>query len=318
MKNLQLTDEIKLAFESVKLPEIDVSDAVIDSIRSSGVRCSKRKIRLVYTVLAAVLLITATAYTAARIWVIRDSNNNIILRYRGFDEENYEPFDICEDSEFQKQYENLEPGKALVYYNASVQKPNSESLTMYPKPVVYTDLDLVREKSCIDFKVPSALPAGYTFSEGRLSFEPVGAKDHEIFKELLKKLKEEAEKTGKNSVALEWETTSKVTGISLVYRNNDREFRVDISVWLGEDLYTDLSDSSVEVITVDDREILYIEENDGDRKIILREMYGKDTVKRFEKGKYTEEVVNAYLQYSVVSKDLSKEDLILVAQGIIR
>lgn len=316
MKNLQLTDEIKMAFDSVNLPEIDVTDAVMDSIRKPGPRYFRKKTTIVYAVLAAVILVTTTAFAAAaKMWVLKGNNDNIVLRLREFD---VKPFDTSKDPELEKWYESLEPGKALVYYNANLKKPNSVILSIYPKPVVYTDLDLIREKSGFNFKVPPILPEGFEFLEGELVFEPVGIKGYGTYTELLDSLIEETEKTGRESAMLEWETTSKVLGVNLVYRNNDKEFKVCIGVWPGEDVYTDLDNLNVEVIKINDREVLYTEDDEGDREVTVRELYGKKTT-RFYNGRKFEDgmAVSTYLQYKIISRDLPKEDLLLVAQGII-
>lgn len=181
-----------------------------------------------YRHIVALLLLTS-AFTVMKIWTLKDSSNNIILRYQEYNGENPEPPDISDDLELQKLYENLEPGKSLVYYDARRQKPDSKYLSMYSKPVRYTDLDVIREKAGFDFAVPSNIPEGYTFSEGKLTYEPLDT-NPEIFEELINKLKEEAGKNGKNTAAIEWETSSDAAGIHLLYKNNEKEFIVKIVV----------------------------------------------------------------------------------------
>jgi hypothetical protein len=315
MKNLQLTDEIKQAFESIDLPEIDVSDSVINSIRNADFGYTRKKNAIVYGLLAAVLFITASAFTALKIWTLKDGNNNIILRYQEFNEENPEPYDISSDTELQNKIDNLEPGKALIFYDAMKKKRNSETLTIYSRQEKYTDLDVIMEKAGFDFAVPSSLPEGYTFSEGGLNYEPLQL-EPDIFNEVISKLKEETRKTGKNTATLEWETSSKVLGVSLLYKNGEKEFRVNVSIANGEDMYADLKDSKFKNLTVNGKEILYIEK-DNKKEINMREPYGQSTVKTFEDGKSSDKIINTYIHYSILSKDLSREELINIVQGMI-
>lgn len=315
MENLQLTNEIKQAFNSVNLPEIDLSDSVINSIKNAKYYGSKNKRVFAVSILAAVLLLTTTAFVAVRMWVLNDSNNNIVLRYREFDEYNEGPTDISEKLNLDSMMENLEPGKALVYYELIEPelKGVSENISIYPKPVKYTDLEMLVKKSGFDFLIPAKLPEGYAFAEGALTYDPQYLDFDDI-----SKLREEAKNSGTNTAVTECETTSEVIGVNIIYQNDNKEFGVNISIWDGEDLYTDIQDLTIEHMTLNGREILYIEKEDV-RKIEMRELLpdSKRIAEIIENGKAVKKEINSYIHYTISSKDLSKEELLEVVQSMI-
>lgn len=324
MANLQLTDEIniKQAFESINLPEVEVSDSVINSIKNSKHHNPKKKRAFAVGLIAAVLLLSTTAFATAHVWILKDSNNNIVLKLKEPDEENQIPPDSSTDQEFNNLIDELEPGKAIIYYDANQPKPEnpntSETLTTYSKPVKYTDLATLKTEAGIYFAIPSKLPEGYAFSEGEISFETIQFDHYNI----LNKLKEETMSSGKNVAAEELGTSSKARMVGIVYKNNkDEEFRVTIFILDGEVLYTDSSRySKAEKIILNDREILYSDENEL-KEIMMRELQpgGQRIIKTIKDGKETEmeTVINSYIHYSITSTDLAKEELLEVVGSMI-
>jgi len=323
MKNMLLTDEIEIrqAFESMTLPEIDVSDSVISSIKSVNPRNMKKKRAFAIGLIAAALLLSTTAFAAVNRWILKDSNNNVVLTLQGPDEENQKPFNSSTDPDYQKIVSGLEPGKAIIYYDARQPKPEnthtSEILSVYCEPVKYTDLDTLTDDAGIYFAIPSSLPEGYAFSEGYIMFDSMPFD----FNEILGKLKEDTMNSGKNIAAVEWETSSNERSIGMVYRNDrNEEIRVNIFILPGENLYTDDPRySKSEKITLNGSEILYTEVKDL-KEIIMRELQpgGQRTVKTFENGKVTETVINSYIHYTITSTDLTREEMLDIAESMIR
>ncbi len=320
MENLQSTDEIKRAFEGIKLPELDVSDLVVNSIRNAKYQhyLPRKRRAFVIGLSAAILFLSATAFAVANIWRLNDENNNTILQYMPFNEQNQKPFDSSTDLEYQNLINSLAPGKSITYYDARQPKPKGSNvsavISSYSKPVKYTDLDMLRAKFGISFATPSQLPEGYIFTEGDLTFEPVPPND-----DTFNKLKEEVKTSGKNIVAVECETSSKASSVSMAYKNTDKEFMLYVNIFEGKNLYTDeLQNSIVENMLLNGREILYIEK-DSARKIIMREALPdrQRTVETFEAGKALNKGTNSYIHYTISSKDLSKEELLDIAQSMI-
>ncbi|NLX76040.1 MAG: hypothetical protein GXZ01_01500 [Clostridiaceae bacterium] len=316
MENLRLTNEIRQAFDSVKLPEIDVSDSVMNSIENTKIRSRKSRNLFAAGVAAAVLLLTTGAYAAVKIWFLNDSNNNTVLEYRQYDEENGEPFDVSEEL-IDQLLEDIEPGKALIYYDPELITFASSSVLdaarTYSKPVEFTELDMLVETAGFDFTVPSEIPEGYAFAEGQLTYRPL-----HLTGEILRKLREEAETNGKNFATAEWETTSEVLGVNLVYRNKDKEFRIHITVFDGVEVYTDFQNKLIEKMTLKGRDILYIEE-EGARKIVMRETmpYSRRIAEFAENGKAVRKEINSYIHYTLLSGDLTRDELLNVAESMI-
>jgi len=308
MENLRSTDEIKEAFESINLPEIDVSDSVINSIKNIKRHNPEKKKVFAISLAAAALFLLASAFATVNIWILKDKNNNIILRYQEFNEENQKPFDIDSDLELLNLINNLEPGKAIVYYDARQPRPSysndAEVIVTYSKPVKYTDIDMLIAEAGIDFATPSSFPAGYAFAEGDITFDPLPL-DPEMFS----KLKEEAMSNGKNIASIECETSSKARSVSLVYKNMNKEFRLHLTVFQGENLYADeLKHSTFEKMTLNNTEILYVEKEDDIKEIIMRELYPN-----WESKVET----SSYIHYTISSKDLSKEELLNIVRSMI-
>jgi len=324
MENLQLTDDLKQAFESINLPEIDVSDSVINSIKNARFRNPEKKKVLAISLLAAALFIVASAFAARNLWILRDENNNIVLQYLEFNEESQIPLEIEADVELKSLIDNLEPGKAIFYYDARQTKANDTGkseiiIITYSKPVKYTDMDVLIAKSGLDFAIPYNIPAGYAFSKGYITFDPLPIIDHNIVDKLI----EETINSGKNIATAEWETSSKARKVSLVYKNadTDKEFTVRATVFEGEYLYTNgYKNSFVEKTTLNGREVLYVEKEDGVREIIMRELYSDEqsTGRIYIDGKGLSRKANSYIHYTISSKDMSKDELLNIAQSMIR
>ena len=322
MKNMRLTDEVEIrqAFESITLPEIDVSDSVINSIKSTKPHSAKKKRAFAVGLIAAALLLSTTALAAVNMWILKDGDN-VVLKIREFDDENQKPFEI--DGEFDNLIKDLEPGKAIIYYDAAQPKPKkpntSEILTSYSPPVKYTDLDTLIKEAGIYFAIPSKVPEGYVFSEGDISFDPLPY-DHD---EILGKLKEETANSGKNGAAVEWGTSSNARSIRMVYKNDRNEkFVLNVFILEGEDMYTD--DPwyfKSEKITIKGRDILFtgVDKKGRGKEIIMRELQpgGQRTVKTFEDGVETETVINSYIEYIITTNDLTKEELLSMAESMI-
>lgn len=83
-------------------------------------------------------------------------------------------------------------------------------------------------------------------------------------------------------------------------------------------MYTDIQDLTIEHMTLNGREILYIEKEDV-RKIEMRELLpdSKRIAEIIENGKAVKKEINSYIHYTISSKDLSKEELLEVVQSMI-
>jgi len=272
MKRLNESREsIKAIFTDPRIPQqIDVTSVVMDQIKQNK---EGFFVKYKVSILVAIGLLASitTGYAAMQYYQLKNPQGEVIYQEQDVSNANVKIMDKP-DPEMQayleKQWEirdSLEPGDALAVYIVA-NNPKKQIVDL-SKPFEYTNLAALKEKLAGQAVVPESLPGGFVFLDGKVE---TGIK-REYNKDALY---QQAENSKTEYVEQPLERTNEMEYVGATYRAGDHSINVYISNFdevVGNTVYmVNLDKQKKEKVKVGQLEILYTEEDQGDR--VYKEM----------------------------------------------
>ncbi|MGG1659076.1 hypothetical protein [Brevibacillus sp. NRS-1366] len=257
---------IKELFNDPRIPgQIDVTTSVMARIKQNK---EGFFVKYKVSILVAIGLFASitTGYAAVHYYQLKNPQGDVIYQEKDVSQSTVNTVQKP-DSEMEaflkKRWEiedRLEPGTAVAAYIVP-HNPNKRVITI-TKPFEYETWAALQEKVAKQAIVPKALPGGFEFLNGKVE---TGVK-REYSKEALY---QQAENNKKEYVEQPLERTNEMDYVDATYQAGERYVNVHISNFddaVGNTVYTaNLDKQKKEIVKVGQLEILYTEEDRGDR-----------------------------------------------------
>ncbi|WFD10649.1 hypothetical protein [Tepidibacter hydrothermalis] len=289
MKNMRLESKIKDHFNGVSIPEVDVSNKVMNRIINPTLKTNifiKKK----YAIIAlSVIFIITTGFAVSKLITMKDKEGNILWTYNEGTNEYAHLNKMMDDKQTKLK---LKPGESVALY---VNKDNpSEFMRIISEPIITNEFSEIQKNMSDYLKFPEVLLQKYNFTEGRISKEPKDVNTEEIFREAAKTT------TYDNPVFVKYiDLSDNVTGIGTTYSDGVNTININMFPWIGNDIISyEENSSKKQKIELEDYEVLYEEEENNKRVFWIKN--------------------EVYYTISSHSKEVSIQNLIKIADTIIK
>ncbi|WP_025029010.1 hypothetical protein [Caldalkalibacillus mannanilyticus] len=206
-----------------------------------------------------VLSVFLTGFASTYLWQLYDSKGHIVLELKEFVQGDEPLEDEIFEEIFNELQDQLSPGEAVHVYIHDQQKNPQKIVRTISNPETYTSLEELelKGKGHYLYKIPSYMPEGFGFTEGRIHY----TYDNPATTEMI----EEAEHMGNDLIIREAKKKEDIAGIDLIYYNPFQEkvsiFIQDGAQW-GKAIHrTEWKEQHAQKLTIGNIEALYY--NDG-------------------------------------------------------
>lgn len=285
MKTIQSIDDIKKASDNVSLPSINVQQDVMQKIYRRKKKNMFRNKKIIITIVAAVFLIFTVGFTVTRVWDLNGPGGSP-FKFSLFNENK-----AAKHGAGHEEWKNVKPGGALALLKTKDNSNNRISITL--KPLTIDSIEKLRNSVGSNFKQPSNIPSGYTFSEGE-----VNTNTNDFISD---SMIAEAKTTQKEYIVRVIEPSQEIGSYRIIYRNQDKLFDVSLTFnWKGSELSQPDQGQEVSKVDINGFEAIYTNGN------------GRSEIKWIDSSN------GANILYSAgcPSQDLTKDELLQVAKSI--
>ena len=234
---------------------------VMQKIDSERGGMSMRK-RWIAGIVAAIILVPASAYAATQAWELFNKEGQLVLDYRGLD---HQPRSESVNEKIQSVHKTLQPGQAVMIYVAG-----AESLTYSEQPLVYHTLDDLHRADENLVAFPNKVRK-YAFAEGGVNHQ-LGM-DPKSEDELHAAMKAEAE-SNKTDLVVREAKQGKLASVYARYGEGQDSLNIFVTLFTQQEEHavelqsSNFGNESKEKVTIAGREVLYKTTSEQDGSLV--------------------------------------------------